>query len=118
MGWEWNRYGEPELQGYVWVDGKWSWGAVHMWRLLDLTSVINKIPDGTYVPPHQRNYFWVCTHWWWSRRWGKLSFEEMHTMEAIHKKDVEFWMLHKLTKDVRVVASQIQHSSIAGFDLH
>ncbi len=110
MGWEYNSYGEPELQGWVWVDGKWSWGAVHMWHVVDLTLILHPAAEGKYVPPHQRNYYWTCTHWWYSRSWGQWFRQEMHTMEETKHWNIESWMLHKLTQDVKLLESRILHS--------
>ena len=96
MGWEWNTYGPPELHGWVWVDGKWSWGAVHMWHLVDFTYLLQKQPWGAYVPPALRDYDWVCTDWWWRERWRRWDLQELHTVEDTNPEGVEAWMLHKL----------------------
>ncbi len=76
MWWEYNNgYGEPHMKGWLYVQGKWKWGANLTWHVVDLGS-----------------YYWLAYAWkWdgWRERW-------MHYMLIMLSSEdgVEPWMVH------------------------
>ena len=75
--WQWNAiHGPPWVQGWLFVQGPWSWGLVVTWH-------IEEVLDQPY---------WVGLQWQWrfSDEWEISHFVSM----SEQRRHVEDWMVH------------------------
>jgi hypothetical protein len=86
MGWQYNWMGsDEELHGWLWVEGKWTWGAVITYHIVNVSA----------ATPGVLTYYWVCTIWSWNRWKDKWYPQIAHSLKADAGK-IEGWMVHPL----------------------
>jgi len=88
MPWVYNCGDQDDLEGWLWQEGEWHWGALLTWHVVDLD------PD-----EDDHDFAWVCNLWlWeWGAHWGmrtwniyRLPIEHI----AVQPSAVQQWMVH------------------------
>jgi len=89
MPWVYNCGDHDDLEGWLWQEGEWHWGAVLAWRVVDLE------PDW-----NAHDFAWVCNLWLWDYADGIYSTWKIYKLEidhiAVRQSDVALnpWMEH------------------------
>jgi len=92
MAWFYNYDGNEMMQGWLYQQGDWSWGACLTWHVIDL---------GGHEEHIGHDYTWACHLWLWNYDHGwriyKLNIEHIHPVRPC---DVAWnpWMEHPVCK--------------------
>ena len=78
--WQFNKWhGQPDVHGWLFVQGNWEWGATLTWHVVDIGG-----------------YYWVCNAWKWDNHREKWTHEWITLVSdgSAQPGDVKPWMVH------------------------